>query len=166
MSKSNRLKRLLALLTFAASITMPLMATGDDAIPPTDKDKLFEWLSARQYEDWPHESKPHRSAGPHPVQVIAYLNPKLDESLASGNALHPTGSAAVKELLNASGELAGWAVSVKTQADSDTGKGWFWYEILGTSPDSRIVAAQNGVPLCFGCHLPGKDFVLIPHPLK
>jgi hypothetical protein len=28
-----------------------------------------------------------------------------------------------------------------------------------------VAAQANGVPLCSACHMRGKDFVLIPHPL-
>lgn len=134
--------------------------------PPTDGADLFDWLKAGNYKQWAHESAMHPSAGPHPQAVIAYLNETLDQSLASGSEAHPVGAAAVKELFNASGKLSGWAVSVKTDTDSAGGQGWYWYEILGNTADSRVVADGNGVPLCFGCHTPGKDFVLIPHPLK
>ncbi len=134
--------------------------------PPTERAALLKWLQAGSYKSWVHESAPHKSLGPHPVQVVAYLNAALDQSLTSKGKSHPKGSAAVKELLDAGGELSGWAVSIKTEADSAAGKGWYWYEILGTDKTGNVVAAANGVPLCFGCHTPGKDFVLIPYPLK
>lgn len=138
----------------------------DTQVPPSDATKLLQWLQDGRYKTWAKESKPHASLGPHPTQVVAYLNGALDKSLAAKAAAHPKGSAAVKELLDASGKLSGWAVSIKTQADSAAGKGWYWYEILGTNAGGRVVASANGVPLCFGCHTPGRDFVLIPHPLK
>lgn len=134
--------------------------------PPLSHDSLFQWLKDGNYKSWVSESEKHPSAGPHPQAVIAYLNASLNESMAVGNASHPQGAAAVKELFDGSGELSGWAVSVKTQDDSAAGQGWYWYEILGISADSRVVADGNGVPLCFGCHTPGNDFVLIPYPLK
>lgn len=134
--------------------------------PPTEGSALYEWLKAGKYKEWAHESKKHKSTGPHPEQVIAYVNKALDDSLTAGAEAHPKGAASVKELFNASGELNGWAVSVKTEENSNGGQGWYWYEILGTKPDSRVVADGNNVPLCYGCHTAGKDFVLIPHPLK
>jgi len=127
---------------------------------------LYDWLVAGNYKGWAQESEKHKSAGPHPDTVIAYLNAALNDSLAAGSSSHPEGAAAVKELYDNGGKLSGWAVSIKTQPDSAAGQGWYWYEILGTSADSRVVADGNGVPLCFGCHTPGNDFVLIPHPLK
>jgi hypothetical protein len=85
--------------------------------------------------------------------------------MAAKAASHPRGAAAVKELQDTGGRVSGWAVSVKTSASSDGGKGWFWYEILGASSGGNVVAQANGVPLCIGCHTRGRDFVLIPHPL-
>ncbi len=135
-------------------------------VPPTDEAALLKWLQAGRYKGWAKESAAHPSQGPHPVKVVAHLNPALVRSLTAKAAAHPKGSAAVKELLDADGKPAGWAVSVKTDADSAGGKGWYWYEILGTTAAGRVVAKANGVPLCFGCHTPGRDFVLIPFPLK
>ena len=136
--------------------------TGD--VPPTESASLLKWLQAGSYKVWPKESAPHRSMGPHQTLVVTYLNSPLDKSLTAKATAHPKGSAAVKELLDAGGKTTGWAVSVKTSANSEGGKGWYWYEIL-SAPSGNVVAQANGVPLCSGCHTRGKDFVLIPHPL-
>ena len=133
-------------------------------VPPTESASLLKWLQAGSYKAWPKESAPHRSMGPHQTLVVTYLNPPLDKSLTAKATAHPKGSAAVKELLDAGGKTTGWAVSVKTSANSEGGKGWYWYEIL-SAPSGNVVAQANGVPLCSGCHTRGKDFVLIPHPL-
>lgn len=153
----------LALMLSSGSM-VALAQSGE--IPPTESAELLKWLQGGGYKKWAKESAPHASLGPHPTQVIAYLNTALDRSLAAKAPSHPKGSAAVKELLDGSGNLSGWAVSVKTSANSDGGKGWYWYEILGTSAGARVVAEAKGVPLCFACHTPGRDFVLISHPLK
>jgi hypothetical protein len=132
--------------------------------PPTESTALLKWLQAGTYKAWPKESAPHRSMGPHQTLVVTYLNALLDQSMTTKAASHPKGAAAVKELLDAEGKPYGWAVSVKTSPDSDGGKGWYWFEILGTAA-GNVVAQSNGVPLCSGCHIRGRDFVLIPHPL-
>lgn len=155
----------------AFALTLLLMFAGTAAaqatdVPPTEEAALLKWLQAGHYKGWAKESAAHPSLGPHPVKVVAHLNPALVRSLTAKAAAHPKGSAAVKELQDADGRLSGWAVSVKTDADSAGGKGWYWYEILGTTAAGRVVAKANGVPLCFGCHTPGRDFVLIPFPLK
>ncbi len=152
------------------AIGLPFLSTVVSAqtpsVPPTDSARLLEWLQAGSYKAWPKESAPHKSLGPHPTQVLTHLNPALDRSLAAKAAAHPKGAAAVKELLDGKGKLSGWAVSVKTTDDSDGGKGWYWYEILGTTSSGNVVAQANGERLCVSCHTPGRDFVLIAHPLK
>jgi len=141
-----------------------------DSVVPVAKDKLFSYLQAGSYKSLAaKESGRHPTRGPHtkigwPVRV--FLGPNLDASLKAGNTTHPAGSAAVKEMYDGSGKLQGWAVMVKTTADSAGGKGWFWYEITSTTDGSKPVATGNGVPLCFGCHFTGRDFVLTDYPLK
>jgi hypothetical protein len=141
-----------------------------DSIVPVTKDNLFSYLQAGSYKRLAaKESDNHPTRGPHtkigwPVRV--FLSPKLDASLKAGNTSHPAGSAAVKEMYDSSGKLQGWAVMVKTAADSAGGKGWFWYEVTSTTDGSKPVATGNGVPLCFGCHFTGRDFVLTDYPLK
>lgn len=154
--------------TIAHALLMLVLPTAwaqSSGAPPTEPVALLKWLQGGSYRQWPKESAPHRSMGPHQSLVVTYLNPMLDQSLGAKAAAHPTGSAAVKELLDAGSKVSGWAVSVKTGADSDGGKGWFWYEILGTSSSGSVTAQANGAPLCGGCHARGRDFVLIPHPL-
>ena len=137
---------------------------------PMEKNALFKYLQEGTYTALPSkESGKHPSRGPHtkfglPVQV--YLNGTLDTSLKAGNDSHPAGSAAVKEMFDKDGDLQGWAVMIKTAADSDGGKGWFWYEITSTTDPSNPVRIGNGVPLCFGCHATGADYVLTDYPLK
>ena len=154
-----------AMLIAVASLTMdPAHAQAADT-PPNEGKALLKWLQAGSYLKWPKESAPHRSMGPHKSLVLTYLNPVLDRSLDAKAKAHPQGAAAVKELIDEAGKLSGWAVSVKTATDSDGGKGWYWYEILGGTSNGSVVAQANGVPLCAGCHTRGSDFVLISHPL-
>ena len=94
------------------------------------------------------------------------MDPKINASRRAGNSSHPAGSSIVKEMYDADNALQGWAVMVKTAANSDGGKGWFWYEVTSTTDGSKPVAAGNGVPLCFGCHSVGMDFVLTKFPLR
>ncbi len=160
--------------TMTAAMNPAFEPTADtakvDSVVPVTKDKLFSYLRAASYKNFAaKESGRHPTRGPHtkvgwPVRV--FLGPKLDASLKAGNTSHPAGSAAVKEMYDASGKLQGWAVMVKTAADSAGGKGWFWYEVTSTTDGSKPVAAGNGVPLCFGCHFTGRDFVLSDYPLQ
>lgn len=141
-----------------------------DSPVPTDVDQLFTYLTSREYRSFQaQETEMHPSRGPHskfglPVRV--FLDPALDASLRAGNVDHPAGAAAVKEMFDADGVLEGWAVMVKTAAASDGGDGWFWYETTNVEDRSDIVAAGNGVTLCYSCHAAGDDFVLTGYPLK
>jgi hypothetical protein len=157
--------RAAAMLTVACSLVMLVAHAQQNDLPPTEGVALLKWLQAGSYRKWPKESAPHRSMGPHKALVITYLNPTLDRSLESKAATHPKGSAAVKELLDEGGKLAGWAVSVKSSAESESGKGWYWYEQFGTTSSGSVVSQSHGEPLCSGCHTRGRDYVLIPHPL-
>lgn len=94
-----------------------------------------------------------------------YLNDPLDASLAAKSAEHPAGAASVKELYGDGTKLTGWAVMVKTEAKSDGGQGWFWYEVFDVAPGASGIGGQ-GSATCTGCHARGTDFVRIPYPLQ
>ncbi len=171
-SGSKEYQKMMSAMTAAMNPAFePTAETGKvDSVVPVAKDKLFSYLRAGSYKNLAaKESGRHPTRGPHtkfgwPVRV--FLGPKLDASLKAGNTSHPAGSAAVKEMYDGSGKLQGWAVMVKTAADSGGGKGWFWYEVTSTTDGSKPVAAGNGVRLCFGCHFTGRDFVLTDYPLQ
>lgn len=149
----------------------PTAETPDiDSAVPTDLDELFGYLKRGDYKKFDaKESSQHPTRGPHtdlgwPVRV--FLDPIVNDSMEAGNDSHPMGSSIVKEMYNDKDELQGWAVMVKTQDESSSGKGWFWYETTNTKDKNDIVAAGNGVPLCQGCHIVGKDYVLTTYPLQ
>lgn len=130
-------------------------------LPPTDETALLAWLEAGSYLGWQAESGPHPGAGPHFGVVRAFVNDALFASLSAATA-HPAGAAAVKELYGRNGStVRGWAVMLKIQADSNLGRGWYWYETFNGSGGGGI-----GDPVCTGCHSTGKDFVRIPFPLQ
>jgi hypothetical protein len=139
-------------------------ARADDGAVPTAGVDLFKYLQSGAYKSFSHESKVHRSQGPH-GNVITYVNPILEGSLKAQNEVHPVGAAAVKELYGGNNKLTGWSVSVKTQVESEEGKGWYWYEIFSTTDGSRPLADGKGVALCTGCHAAGRDLVRIAYPL-
>ena len=160
--------------TMAAStarITEPTASTSAvDSVVPTNAEALHSYLKAGKYKEFPaQESASHASRGPHstvgwPVKV--FLDAKTDAALKAGEATLPAGASLVKEMYTEAGVLQGWAVMVKTQVDSAGGQGWFWYESTNVNDSSDVVAAGNGVPLCFGCHSIGHDFVLTDYPLN
>ena len=136
------------------------------AVVPTSPRELQAWLIAGSYRTWPHESAQHPSSGPHAEGVITFLSPALEGSLRAKTKAHPQGAAAVKELFQG-GKHVGWAVSVKTAADSAIGKNWYWYEILYTAPRAKAAYEGRGVEICRDCHTEsgGVDQVLIDFPL-
>lgn len=150
-----------AILVVAASAQ-----ARDKTAPPAEPQALNRFLQAGSYKAWPRESAPHPSRGPHPVTVLTYLNPAMQASLAAGNKDHPAGSAIVKELFDDKGRIRGWAVSIKTEAKSRLGKGWYWYEVLSPEAGARADYAGQGLLLCSACHATGKDYVLTTFPLK
>ena len=156
---------------FVADVTLPeaffLPPPGPDAdVVPTDASTLFAWLRAGRYRGFARESAVHATAGPHGGSVLTFVNAALAQSLAAGNASHPAGAAAVKELYAADRTtLTGWAVEVKTQTDSAGGQGWYWYEVFSTTDGANPIAG-NGHPGCTGCHALGADHVRIPFPLQ
>lgn len=150
----------------AACIGCISLACSADDVPPAEPKALQRFLASGAYKTWAKEGALHTSAGPHPVQVRTYLNPAVRASLQAGNMSHPAGSATVKELFDAEDRLRGWAVAVKTEADAPHGRGWYWYETFSIKADAKPAYAGQGLPLCVGCHAPGRDFVLTPFPLR
>jgi hypothetical protein len=76
----------------------------------------------------------------------------LVSSNAGGTGTWPEGAANVKELYNAASDSApeGYAVYIKTAADSNGGANWFYYERV----QNGTVYANGalGVPVCVSCH--------------
>jgi len=171
-SESEDFKKLVTAMTNATGNAFePTADTPSvDSVIPTDQAALFRYLQEGSYKTFTaKESDLHPSTGPHtkfglPVRV--FIDSKMDASLRAGNDSHPAGAGIVKEIYDADRNLQGWAVMVKTAADSADGKGWFWYEVTSTTDGSKPVAAGNGVPLCFGCHIAGNDYVLTEFPLR
>ena len=136
---------------------------------PVETQKLFAYLKSGGYKSFKTKSKAHPTAGPHLKvgnNVQVYFSDALAKSLAGGYTDHPRGAAAVKEMYSkTTGKLEGWSVAVKTEENSDGGKGWFWVEFTSPTDASKVALPPgNGVALCSGCHQTGRDFVLSPLP--
>jgi hypothetical protein len=144
-------------------------STPDTEPPPANAQELLAWLRAGRYLAWPAESAIHQSGGPHFGRVRTFVNPVLFGSLSAAASSHPAGAAAVKELYGAAGgDLLGWSVMIKVQAESAGGNGWYWYERFRDT----VYGSGLGIGGCTGCHGGGfgsfvsKDFVLAPFPLQ
>lgn len=146
---------------------MPEGGTGGDGVAAGDPAAINVWLQKKEYKTWAAESKSRPftpGAGGHSGNVRTFLGPKLDASMKAGNAQHPVGAAAVKEFLQGD-TITGWAAYVKTDADSNGGKGWYWYEVFSATPGASSIGGQ-GSATCTGCHSSGKDYVRTDYPLK
>jgi hypothetical protein len=132
---------------------------------PSEPDALLSYLRRGEYRALAAESGPHPSTGPHGGRVLTYVNEPLARSLEAGNAEHPRCAAAIKELFGSGDQVSGWAVLVKTEAESSRGEGYYWLEILRKDAPAPDYAGQ-GLGICVGCHSAGRDFFLAPWPLQ
>jgi hypothetical protein len=142
----------------------PMGMRGDAQTPPTTNGADVEaWLAQGSYQDWKCESSSHpqMKVSPHGQNRICSNSLTADFTGAVGTE-RPVGSAAVKELYDDSESLVGYAAYVKTQATSDGGAGWYWYErvpLNSAAPhDSKGVVADGlgsagtANTICVGCH--------------
>ena len=143
-------------------------ATGDaGSCPiPAENVALAAYLTSGGYKSFPHESAPHASAGPHGSRVLTYITPSLEESLRRGITEHPRCAGMVKEFVDASGSVTGWAVAVKVAETSAGGDHWYWYETFDRTRAASPSFSGLGLSLCKNCHAGGTDFVLSPFPLQ
>ncbi|MCX7175931.1 MAG: hypothetical protein NT159_18805 [Proteobacteria bacterium] len=122
-------------------------------VPPGTAAEMKAYLDARAYSSWSADPAIRPSASVHFGNVRTWTNPTLKTSLATGNLVHPVGSAAIKELFGGGTQRRGWAAMVRTRAGSG-GDGWYWYEIF----DGQLVGEGQGTAQCASCHSAGTDF--------
>jgi hypothetical protein len=131
--------------------------------PPQGATNLQPWLAQGFYKNWHCQPMPHPPGGP-----TAFMSPHMTNRICTNDVLAgasappwPEGSAAVKEIypdadagVDASAPF-GYAVYLKTAADSMGGATWYFYEdnpmIGGVVADGM---GTSGVPLtvCVACH--------------
>jgi len=133
---------------------------------PDEAQALVAFLEAKHYAGWVKEAEHHLSAGPHGDGVRVYYSPKAAAALKSGAATFPAGAASVKELTSG-GSLYGYSVWVKVQDATDSGNGFFWYELIhhGGGNDT-VYGNARGSSDCVGCHSAGKDYSLSTLPFE
>lgn len=152
-----------------AAMKAAASAMGAGEVTSADEytQKVFEWLAAEKYKGFQSDARVHPSSSGPAVHgdVKTFFNDKLAASMAAGNKTHPVGSMSVKELYR-DGNKIGWALAVKSREDDGRGNGWYWYENLSTTDNSKPVAASLGNSMCIGCHSPGRDFIRTDNLLK
>jgi hypothetical protein len=148
--------------TFAAcSDDAASTTTSSDAqTPPTTGGAdLEKWIKDGSYLTWTCEPAKHapRSPSPHPSATgfNRICSNDVVKAAATGTGAWPKGSAAVKELFSSDTSTTpdGYAVYLKTDADSASGANWYWYERVGAT----VVAdgkGGSGAPrdICVACH--------------
>jgi len=149
----------------SSTTTSSGMGTGGGVsqTPPQGAANLQPWLAAGYYKSWHCQTAPHPPGGP-----AAFMSPHMTNRICTNDVLAaastppwPEGAAAVKEIypdmdagVDASAPF-GYAVYLKTAADSMGGANWYFYEdnpaIGGVVADGP---GTTGVPLmvCVGCH--------------
>jgi hypothetical protein len=137
---------------------------GDPQTPPTTNGAAVEaWLEKGDYKNWTCETAAHAQLKVSPHGFNRVCSNDIATSFAGGvDEERPVNTASVKELYDDSSKLVGYAVSVKVQAKSDGGNGWYWYERVpldSSAPhdDSGVVADGLGSAgaaknICVSCH--------------
>ena len=122
----------------------------DPQLPPTAIKRVEAWLARGFYKDWKCEDEPTAKTFGAPAihahggKSYVCSNQLLADSDITGAEEFPEGVASVKEILDDAGKLTLTAVAVKVAAESDGGKGWYWYE------GARYSGV--GIGTCTGCH--------------
>jgi hypothetical protein len=132
---------------------------------PADPKALFAFIQSGAYKTWTAESAIHPSAtGIHAARVRVYANPTLSAGFATSGE-QPRCSALVKEFYGANGTtITGYAASVKVDATSSGGRGWYWYETFDAANGTPSTTGR-GASICTGCHAAGTDYVRSAWPL-
>lgn len=169
--------------TLVVSLVMTSACGSDDdkmsadQTPPTSAAALTSWLSAGSYDNWHCENGVHEARSPSPHGFNRICSNDLIAANATGTGSWPKGAAAVKELFASASDTApiGYAVYLKTDANSADGANFYWYEVV--PDDSPAPHDANGVvadgmgdsgpaqTICVGCHAAaGSDAPHTPSP--
>lgn len=139
-------------------------ATGASETPPMGATAVEAWLAAGSYKTWTCEPASHEARSPSPHGFNRICSNSLISNNAAGTDAWPEGAAAVKELLAdaTSTTPVGYAVYLKTKADSADGANWYWYErvpLTSAAPhDANGVVADGmgstgtAMSICVNCH--------------
>ncbi len=153
----------------AASGTDAVSISSADAggeTPPMGQASLEAWLATGAYKAWTSEPMVHAQRPPSPHGFDRIYSNDIITANATGTGSWPAGAAAVKELYASATDTVpvGYAVYLKTQADSAGGANWYWYErvpLTSAAPhnDAGVVADGFGTPdsgppfmICVSCH--------------
>ena len=152
-------------------------AGGNAQTPPMGRVALEAWLATGVYRSWHCEPTTHMARPPSPHGFNRICSNDAVAGAAIGMEAWPAGAAAVKEFYDTPTDTTpvGYAVYLKTAADSAAGANWYWYERVPLS--SPVPHASNGVvadgtggtgtpnTICVACHTAaGSDAAHTPSP--
>ena len=125
--------------------------------PPQGATAVEAWLAKGYYKQWACEPAIHAGRAPTPHGFNRICANQAISANVAGTAPWPAGAAAVKELYDSLTGAApiGYAVYLKTAADSAAGAGWYWYERV-PQPTGVVADGTGGAgpakTICVACH--------------
>lgn len=134
----------------------PRAETGSSQRPPRGAAAVEAWLKKGDYMDWQCESGIHAARTPSPHGFNRICSNDAISSRATDDGPWPEGAAGVKELYESADATApmGYAVYLKTAADSDDGANWYWYERIGDSTVADGLGDSGPAKsICVSCHV-------------
>jgi hypothetical protein len=142
---------------------------GNAQTPPVGGSAVAAWLASGAYKSWHCETAVHAARSPSPHNIDRVCSNDVIANNATGSGAWPIGAAAVKELYaNATDTVpGGYAVYLKSKADSAGGANWYYYGALaaGGAPVDGMGNDANVMTQCTGCHLAaGSDMAHTPSP--
>lgn len=133
--------------------------------PPEGAAAVEAWLTSGDYKDWQCEPKIHEARSPSPHGFNRICSNDVISSRATDKGDWPAGAAAVKELYASADakKPIGYAVYLKTKADSAGGDNWYWYERVpldSHAPHDAEGVVADGMgdegpakTVCVSCHV-------------
>lgn len=169
---------LLGTLTACSSSDTNGTSASDAQTPPTSgRVDIEKWIMDASYKTWTCEPSVHAARSPSPHGFNRICSNDVIMAAATSAGAWPKGAAAVKELYASATDTlpVGYAVYLKTDANSAGGANWYWYERVPASSDAPhdsngVVADAKGgsgpaMSICVGCHAAaGTDAAHTPSP--
>lgn len=173
-----KLVSLVSLVGLLVACSTDPSSSSDAQTPPTSgRTDVETWLTAASYKTWTCEPAIHASRAPSPHGFNKICSNQVIASNTSATAPWAKGAAAVKELYDSVTATTpiGYAVYLKTDADSANGANWYWYERVPLNSEAPhdgngVVADGHGdsgpaKAICVGCHMgAGMDAMHTPTP--
>jgi hypothetical protein len=142
---------------------------GNAQTPPIGATAIVPWLQQGSYKSWHCETAAHAARSPSPHNFDRVCSNDVIANNATSTGAWPEGAAAVKELYAQATDAtpSGFAVYLKTAADSANGANWYYYGALtaGGSNVDGMGSDSTVMSTCTGCHLAaGSDAAHTPSP--